>query len=508
MHISSNPVMAALKIRFPAFIWSFLGIFLIGYGVIAFNAGSHVTPALDNQAPTLLTNIMKQADDGVDMSHSPEADYMPYWMNFIAKIESSKYIYGSDSVTTTQQHYQTLSEPKRYVISTHMAVGSILMVAGFFQFLPAFRRKHRKLHRIFGVVYVLSAFISTGLSGYYLATTDVSDIYQEFVFATGLWFVLVIAVVGISVSSYAIFKRNIALHLGWQTLAFGSFLTAPIQRSLWVGLAPFSDGASFNEMDILTGTILFGLSFMLAYWIFYANRQSSPLRASSIPSISDAMAPSSKYGIYIGLAVAWLLMTIFYVLFPGLAGSVFTKNFAYESAIQWHDKNLGTILPSVLIVLMASFLTAAVRVLMVSPMAIEGMSLEKKIFFSSGIGISAIFILWGYRLGMPSYVHSIAGVFYTYLGVFILAFLGLILRAITTREIGKIKEWLVFIILLAISPAVVYMTLFINDTVDFIPQAYRHQGYEMSAGLAIALTSIFGHLFAIYSAETKRYIIN
>ena len=262
-------------------LWAALALLLIGYGLIAFEAGTKISPQMNTTEDQLgkIDYLLEQARNDVSTIGSPESEAMsPVWVRAIERLHSSQYANSDDSVMPTERHYISMSDGQRNRLSLHMMLGLVLMTFGFFQFLPAFRRRFRMAHRVMGVLYVIAGFTSMAMSGSHLFSNRVSDIFNEYVFYMGLWVMLVIAVTGLSAAGYAIWRKNIAAHLGWQALAFGSFLTAPIQRIYWVGMAPFAGDATFNEMNILLNVSLFAQAFLAAYLLFCSNRGGSPVR--------------------------------------------------------------------------------------------------------------------------------------------------------------------------------------------------------------------------------------
>ncbi|MDX1497893.1 MAG: DUF2306 domain-containing protein, partial [Salinisphaeraceae bacterium] len=389
--------------RLSGLLWGLLGIFLIGYGLVAFNAGTKIAPALSTSANADETvgYIMAQADQGMSMANTPEAEVLPFWINLIARLESSEYVHGSDSIMQTEQHFYAMGETKRTVLSTHMMLGLVIMATGFFQFWPAFRRKHRRMHRVLGVAYIAAAFASMSMSGYYLVNNPIADTYNEFVFYIGLWVLLVISLLSISIAGFAIFKRNIALHLGWQALAFGCFLSAPIQRALWVGLAPVSDGVSFNETNMLVNVSLYAFCWLSAYLLFYLNRNSSSLRGESAePATVKPVLQLGVGSLFLGL---WVITLLFYLVWPGLAGSEFIQRLVPTTAVQWHDSIMGSPPDWVLMVALTLLLLAGSRLLLASSGAKDIGKGTVTVLLAAALTITAIYLSWGSELGWSTH---------------------------------------------------------------------------------------------------------
>lgn len=487
--------------------WGLIGLALFSYGLLSFNAGSKVSPALtplENPAE-VVTYINQQAESGVDMSNSDAVQVLPSWLNLMAKVSSSDYAYGDDGILKTEHYYFSMGDTKRYVLSAHMMLGMVIMVTGFFQFFPAFRRKHRRAHRVLGAIYIAAAIGSMSMSTYYLINTPVADTFNEFVFHYGLWFVLLLSMISIGFATVAIFKRNVAVHLGWQALAFGCFLTAPIQRYIWVALAPLGGDRTFNEMNILINITLFAVCFFCSYLLFYVNRESSPAR----PAKASEQVGSNTIGQYLlagGLGFAWLLTLWFYVVSPGLAGSDFTQHLSNPSIASHHDQIFATFLPVVFVALLAVFFFACYQIMSRA----HGKLGHFRSAQISGTGIAILLIYWGVTLGMPDHTVSLAGTFYAAVGAFMLAFLTWMSLSFRQANLDHARELMWFLIMLAVAPAAMYLNMFNFDSIGFVPEPYATSGhgYQYAAAAALANAMIIGHLAAVYSKHTKQYAVN
>lgn len=521
-------------------LWLVVGAALVGYGLLAFDSGTKISPALNpipNGGPAI-ERILSEAEQGPIIMNVDEVEqFVPTWINIIADIESDEYAYGRDSVLPIEEHYLSMPESERHVLSTHMLLGIVLMGAGFLQFWPSFRRKYRKAHRFFGVLYVGAGFTSMAMSGYYLAVTDIADIYSTYVFYVGLWGMLVSSVLGLSMAGYAIYKRDIARHLGWQAIAFGFFLTAPTQRIYWIFLSPFSDGATFNEMNIVVNVLLFAQASLFGYLLFLVNRASSPIRRTITDNVTVSEArPITQWMARLLPVSALVVLSWFYLIDSGMQSSSEIMRIVPATAATSHDVILVSITPLLLIGALTSVLVFGFKLIvtpftsrMESPMA-QSTKFSTFAVAVSGIAAAAILCLWGYELGLPSHSKSLSGVFYMSTGLLMLVFLSIfIYNSIMTRlannfsnsklsEYSKsaahnfsfMKEILLFIVMLALAPVVQIVLLQLFGLIDFIPEQYRLEGhgYQMAAAFSLFLAIIVPFVSAIYSSHTNRYAVN
>ncbi|WP_339344371.1 DUF2306 domain-containing protein [uncultured Alcanivorax sp.] len=496
-------------------LWAALALLLIGYGLIAFEAGTKISPQMNTTEDQLgkIDYLLEQARNDVSTIGSPESEAMsPVWVRAIERLHSSQYANSDDSVMPTERHYISMSDGQRNRLSLHMMLGLVLMTFGFFQFLPAFRRRFRMAHRVMGVLYVIAGFTSMAMSGSHLFSNRVSDIFNEYVFYMGLWVMLVIAVTGLSAAGYAIWRKNIAAHLGWQALAFGSFLTAPIQRIYWVGMAPFAGDATFNEMNILLNVSLFAQAFLAAYLLFYINRGSSPLRGSmrDHAGIVEAGKPARVSACAVA-AFAAIVMLALYVISPGFAASESGAYMVPASAASWHD---GFIVQSVfryaLVLAVLIQLALGLRLFLASEQGVRAQTRSPIAIIAAGLVSGGILISWGCQLGMPRHEISLAGTFYFCAGVLQWLFCGLFAAQAWRRQWGKMREALFLVLGMAMAPALLATFMWLLAMINIVPEIYREagHGYQMAAAVALVLPILAGHMYTMLSVETKRYAVN
>lgn len=513
---SSQPSMDFRRM-FSVMLWLVVGSVLIGYGLLAFDSGTKISPTLNpsSDGGAAIERILSEAELGPVVSNTKEIDqFVPTWINLIADIESDQYAYGRDSVLPIEHHYLSMPESERHVLSTHMLLGLVIMGAGFLQFWPAFRRKYRTAHRLFGVLYVGAGFTSMAMSGYYLVVTDIADIYSTFVFYVGLWVMLIFSVLGLSMAGYSIIKKDIARHLGWQAVAFGFFLTAPTQRIYWILLSPFSEGATFNEMNIVVNVMLFAQASLFGYLLFLINRGSSPLkRKAPISSSTVGANNNNQFAARVLTVAGFGVLAWFYLFASGMESTDAIMHIVPSSAAAAHDQLLVS--PSTY--LLVSSLTVVFGYglkLLFTPSISEtdpaSTKLQSLFIGTSGTIAAITLCFWGYELGLPSHAKSVAGVFYMSTGLLLLPFIAGFMVSVWKQKEGYMKEFLLFVVMLALAPVFQILLLHITGVLNTIPEIYRLEGhgYQIAAGFALFLGIIAPFATAIYSSHTNRYAVN
>lgn len=489
--------------------WPIIGLILISYALLAFNSGVTLSP-LTNKAENneeIATYILDRANAGVDMRGSPEVkQVVPAWSNLMAELSSSSYAYGADGLQDTEIYYFSMSESRRNVLSTHMILGAVLMITGFLQFWPAFRRRYRKAHRFTGVIYILAAMSSMTLSGIHLVNTGIANTFNTYVFHIGLWIMLVGVLFSISMAAIALIRKDIARHLGWQALGFGFLLTAPLQRLDWIFFSTMADEISFNEMNILVNTILFVQATMGGMLLFWLNRGSSPVRSEVVITPLSSTIKSIGYISIATISLIWLVPSL---VFDSLKDIAFVNRMVTESALTWLTDIIshGSI---ALAVAMVVLLFSAWKQLIVLRNDGTKPVFSRYITSLSAITMAIISFNWAYQLGMSSHVHSVAGVGFALLGSLIVCFLALLTNAYRKNEMGKAVESLQFLLLIATAPALLITNFWFFDSINVIPAEYlaKNAAYEMATIGAVFIPFLMGCLLSIYSEETARYRIS
>lgn len=492
-------------------IWPLLGLVLIGYGLLAFNSGTTISPVTNRveNGAEVTRYILDQTRQGVDMAGTEEVQQtMPAWVNVMAQLSSGAYAYGEDGIQATAIYYFSMSKAGRAVLSTHMMLGLVLMSAGFLQFWPAFRRRFRKTHRIVGVAYVLAALASMTLSGIHLVNTGIANTFGTYVFYIGLWFLLVGVIVSVSMAGIALLRKDIARHLGWQAMGFGFLMTAPLQRIDWLSLSTVAGDASFNEMNILVNAMLILQAALVSYWLFRVNRGSSPLRAATLALAPVSLAMQrTGYVLLAGLALVWMLPAM---LLGSLADLSMVERTVPSAPLNWLTSVVGggTLLLSSLA--LTILMLAAWTQLVSLRNGIEARPVTTHLIRLCTVIVAALALRWGYQLGMPSHTRSLAGGGFALLGVLLIFFLLQLTKAQRQGELGKAVEWLQFLLLSATTPALLLINLWLIDRTRAVPSLYigNGNGYELASISALTAPVLIGFLLSVYSAETNRYHIS
>lgn len=155
----------------------------------------------------------------------------PIWETVLAGMTSRGFVEGAGSV---REEMFDLYTANRIALQIHATTGATMLFLGIFQFSTTFRRKHPKLHRNMGKVYVVLAF-PTGIGSLtYLATVPSKLVFSGPVFFIALTG-LAIGLMAVTVMAYRTARaRQFEAHRVWMLQSYFYVLSAPILRAVWL----------------------------------------------------------------------------------------------------------------------------------------------------------------------------------------------------------------------------------------------------------------------------------
>ncbi|MFI0787618.1 DUF2306 domain-containing protein [Streptomyces lydicus] len=130
----------------------------------------------------------------------------------------------------------------------HSVLGGALMLLGPVQLLSAVRRRVR-LHRVVGVVFALTVYVSMAGAGLYLVRTAPGDAFSGAAFWIVLATILVGTVMSVTYGIFAAVKGFPDLHQRWMLLCYGFLMTAPLLRLEWGALPSIFPGLSMEDIN-------------------------------------------------------------------------------------------------------------------------------------------------------------------------------------------------------------------------------------------------------------------
>ena len=167
----------------------------------------------------------------------------------------------------------------------HSVLGGALMLLGPVQLVSALRR-HRRLHRVTGVVFALSVYACMTAAGIYLARTAPADAFSGAAFWIVLATILVGTVLSVTFGIAAALGRFPDLHQRWMLLCYGFLMTAPLLRLEWGALPVLFPGLSMEQINRIA---IMHLGSVAAFGALLAARAMD--RRTAVPGVTGTWVP-------------------------------------------------------------------------------------------------------------------------------------------------------------------------------------------------------------------------
>ncbi|MFD2176851.1 DUF2306 domain-containing protein [Veronia pacifica] len=416
-------------------------------------------------------------------------------------LSSSEWAYGVGSYLEAYIAHDLRSDFEKINLGFHMFCGSACLILGVFQFWPAFRRKHRKIHRVMGSIYALCA-LALGLSVWvYLIYAGMDGTYDQLVGNWGLYILSGTEMFALFMAFYALKKRQYAQHLGWMAITLGSFLTAPWQRYNWMMLAWMDTGHTHQVINGAVDTVLYTQAYLTAYFVMVANRQASPTNTAFV---FEGYSQVFKRNIMTITALGVLTMFMFYAFSEG--------NFSSDGYGKLVNTDLLTREREVLFgsgsILVSLFALLTVGMMLVSGYMIIAYRKHHSLAYLLGamcIAIAMIELTWSHEIGYPTVHLSSGGSHYFGWGILHLLFGSMIVFAAIRRYELLLTEWTVMTWVLSFMPVGALWLSPIFSFIDVIPHAYIEGGHTsvLLNGGVMQTLFLIAMVLAIYGPATQ-----
>lgn len=195
---------------------------------------------------------------------------------YITLIAAVLYIGGAASqyLWLEPDHYAFAAQQDNYTrnsftMKVHIGFGILALLSGALQFLPALKR-HRRIHRGAGVIYV-SAVTLSGICGLYASSFAYGGASNTAAFGmmSAVWLITT------TVAVISILRRRISTHQRWMKRSFAITLAAVTLR-IELGLLIFVGGMSFDDVYLIVPWTSWVLNLLVVEWVPFVTRWSMP----------------------------------------------------------------------------------------------------------------------------------------------------------------------------------------------------------------------------------------
>lgn len=164
-------------------------------------------------------------------------------------------------------------------MSSHALLGGLLVMLGIFQFVPSFRRKRPKLHRVTGT-FLLVCMTAVCVSGiHFLSVTTPTQNFSGQAFYFTLFAVAVMSLGLISQAVLAVVAKDFRSHMVWIGLAFCGFLTAPLLRLNYLIVGGLDPQVLNRLVQNSSPTVLLQAFVLWMLWLVFVGDKDLPARA-------------------------------------------------------------------------------------------------------------------------------------------------------------------------------------------------------------------------------------
>ena len=376
------------------------------------------------------------------------------------------------------------------LLTSHIFLGVFCMLFGGLQFWPWLRRKHMRLHRLVGGLYVLTAPVSVVLSLVYLALTPPQHLYTHLTGFVALWIFGVGAIASIGLALHALHQRRIHEHMGWMALSFACLLVAPMLRFNWVLSAWAFPGIDQETLNLVTLGFMLPQCLLIGLGLIWANRQPSVRRRPLSPMADGARR------LFLMASPLWWVLTLGSVTLVGLAwsgllggatglgalpgaGTLMTPALLERESAAWSNTPaLGAVFALGLGAALLTGVSQLLKSLSATPQAEPigwGLGSAMVVVGSVAAGIACLIV--GTRIGLaPDLAWFTGGTFYVVEGVLLLGLAWVHARRLSIGSTGERRESLVLLLSLLLAPALAAVNLWALSAVTW-PAGYVEGGH-------------------------------
>ncbi|RXJ71521.1 hypothetical protein CS022_20760 [Veronia nyctiphanis] len=448
-------------------------IFLLIFSFIAAKTGWNFIQLKDpSTAHQILEAQGKSGNEDFDYAPVEEELVNPTFFSLMRELSDPEYAYGEESYLEAYAGHDARSEFQKKNFGLHMIAGSACLITGFFQFWPAFRRKNRKIHRVMGVLYVISAF-TLGISSWiYLGNAGFETTFDSLAGNWALYILSSTEMLAICIAGFFLLRRQYAAHMGWMAISLGAFLTAPWQRYDWLMLSWLDTGQTFAMINGVVNTVLFTQGYFTAYWVMVMNRQSSPLNKTYNFEGFSLFAKTSVFSV---TAIAVIATFVFYIGSNGIYGSELVGQ---SINFDLWDREQQIILADFSF-LYPLFITLTLVMTTLSAYMMLNYRLHDGLAYLLGgvaIVIGLIELNWGVKIGYPTQYLSSGGSHYIGWSFLHIVF-GILLIAGRYLRWNLLQvEWTMILWVLSLSMASLPLIASVSSLFEVFPKIYVDGG--------------------------------
>lgn len=498
--VQINPVLKIVLVLFA--------LMIMGYGLLAADMGRTLGLSLfsDERTSEIIDYFNLTREDRTNLDTNRLAEEVGLWNRIQSAVVSEEYSYGDGSFYETYIDYITLPKLNQAFLTFHTSLAAFCMLLAPFQFWPPARRKYPNAHRKVGWVYASTVLLSMIGSAGFLITTPIEKVYAGWTFFVALSSACFFTTVSMILAVYFARKKDLAKHQAFMALNFGFLLTAPLLRVDWIIVGAFFPGYTQMEIHHFAQNLLGAQSLLTAYFVLCVVRSMQKNRETAVALPSWCEKVKNSLPIVAALAS-----------FPLIYGSMHALD--YYFSIGW---GLGQSLaiPESLLLLEQQVASesnlaklAIGSVILAVPFGLLSLSsfsrtdylqrlvgVRSKLVAVPVLALASCFsLMYGARLGLPTYEVSGAGTFFLTYGIVGAILVASQLYALAKRANEVLNELALFSLGLMLVPPLVFLGLRQVES-----SSLSLHDYYNAAIAEVGTLLVFAFIYVAFSEATRR----
>ncbi|MEY4765902.1 MAG: hypothetical protein RI907_2575 [Pseudomonadota bacterium] len=191
----------------------------------------------------------------------------------LTRLIGESFFTGSPHLAQWQANYARATDS----IGLHAAIGGAALTLCALQFVPGWRQRSPRTHRLIGWAAIATCVLSMASSLAYLNATPLQQGFGGPIFGVGLWLLALSTLQSLTMGVLRARQRRWREHMGWMTLTSALLMTAPLLRTGYVAVGNLMD----VTVDVASAWMVGGLTTMSFWlclaWVSRAGQRELPL---------------------------------------------------------------------------------------------------------------------------------------------------------------------------------------------------------------------------------------
>ena len=203
---------------------------------------------------------------------------LPAALDLMALAMSPDVINGTNGHPDFVTPLYALFDRNKQAMTLHILAGSLVLVLGTSQFLPAARRWNPRIHRMVGIIVIVGMLACVTGAMWRLSVEPPANTYSGPGFHAVLWYLAVASGGSTILAVISLFRGEFRQHMLWMALGWSAFLTAPSLR-INTTVMYWLYGGVHEHLNFSAGAGAWvETSLMMLLWLHFVGDRDLPAR--------------------------------------------------------------------------------------------------------------------------------------------------------------------------------------------------------------------------------------